>query len=802
MVRFRTLLRATGALTALCAVLGLAGPAFAVSSSDAPGIAQKNISAANTEADSVNQVIASARAQERTAESRIADADVLLRSKDYARTIIVLHEVVEKYADHPTAYPDALSMLGEAYFQSRQLLSARRTFRIILDRSNESRMAPYVPRAYTRLVDVALKTQNTKELDEILAKIGAYPQGASEPTVMYARGKALIFKKDWAGAKAALAGVPAGHLLSHQSRYLLGVVAMREAQAQAPVAKVVLGEAPPAAPPTRYAGAIEIFRQVTQLPPDSADHRRVIDLAWLAIGRLFYEGDQWLEAADAYSHVDRQSAEFGTSLYELAWVYVRLGDAERATRALEILAVADPNNAYQADGALLRADLMLRAGQFEKSLTVYRAVRAEYDPMREKVDTFLGSTSDPAVYYDKLSSEQLESVDQTSLVPSLAVQWAREAQDGPAAFAVLDDIIQCRELIRQSQILISKLRTILGASNRVRAFPELRAGDERALQLINRITVARGTIAQGLDDAEPSEVSGELAQVRAERRELQKRLALLPLTDGDRAERDNSADRQWSRVSQRLQQLQLEVDQMNAIVNGLRRMIVEGSVGVSRDPVQMRQWQDELEANERDLRTYKEQIASARRAVESGKLQVGYGDQRFVDDEAVRNAFREKLDRELALVAGGAAGGGSAEYAGRALPVMAQAAQAEAKLIQTRKAIEIDVAKKSAELEAVVQKEAVSIAGYTARLDALDQEARLVVGQVAMRNFGLVRDKLRAIVLRADVGAVEEAWEVREEQITRVTNLRRERDREDRLLQEELHEVLDDTVDPASTPSP
>ena len=61
-----------------------------------------------------------------------------------------------------------------------------------------------------------------------------------------------------------------------------------------------------------------------------------------------------------------------------------------------------------------------------------------------------------------------------------------------------------------------------------------------------------------------------------------------------------------------------------------------------------------------------------------------------------------------------------------------------------------------------------------------------------MRNFGLVRDRLKNLVLRSDVGITEEAWEVREDQITRVRGLQRERTREEKVLREELNEVLDD----------
>jgi tetratricopeptide (TPR) repeat protein len=789
-----------GAWRVALALAAAPAPAFAVSAGDAPNTAQRTISEADRESETIKQVIANARATQRTPEQRIADADLLLRSKDYPRAITQLHEVVEKYPDHPTAYPDALSMLGEGYFQSRQLLSARRAFREIVDKGADPRMAPYAPKAFGRLVDIALRTHNAKDLDDLLAKMGA---GTGDATLQYARAKALLSKRDYAGSKAAAGGVPAGHMLFPQAKYILGVVAMREAQATAPQSTLPPGEKPPPAPPTRFAGAIEIFRQVTQLSPDTPEHRRVIDLAWLAIGRLFYEADQWIEAADAYNHVDRQSSDFGTSLYELAWVYVRLGDADKATRALEILSIADPSNAFLADGTLLRADLMLRSGQFDKALTVYQSVRAEYDPMRERVDSFLGSTSDPAVYYDKLASEALETVDQTTQLPSLAVRWAREEQDGPAAFAVLDDVTQCRELLKQSQSLVQRLRALLGSPNRIRAFPELKAGDERALQLLNRLTQARIVVAQGLDDAEPKEVSGELAAIRGERRDLQRRAAQMPMTDADMAEREASAQRQWNKVSQRLQQLQLEVDQLQAIVNGLRRMIAEGTAGVTRDPTAVSQWRTELEANERDLRAYKDVITQTRRQIESGKMQVGYGDSRFVEDDQVRIAFRDKLKQELEMVAAGQGGGRSQSYAGSVSAVMANADASEQKLFALRREIDVEVVKHTTEVDAIITREEQNIAGYAQRLEVLDQEARLVVGHVAMRNFGLVRDKLKGIVLRADVGSVEQAWEVREEQITRVRNLQVERVREEQILQEELREVLDDAADPAGEkPSP
>lgn len=789
-------LRRLGAVGALLIASAVLAPnaAWAIDSEAAYQQAQRQIAGVQAGLGSIQQAIAKSRAQERTAEQRIADATLLMGTKDYVRAANLLNEVVEKYPDHPTAYPDAQSLLGETYFRSKQYLSARRTFRLVVDRSSEPRFAPYQAKALGRLVDVALRTKDYSSLDDIFAQMNRVPPQSVTSGLAYARGKGLFVKKDYAGAKNALGSVDAKSEYAHQARYMLGLVAVKEATP--PPQPLQEGEAPPQVPASRYATAIDLFNKVTQLPPDTPEHKLVIDLSWLAIGRLFYEADQWTQAVQAYNHIDRTSPEFGTMLYELAWVYVRLGDVDRAQRALEVLTIAQPDSQNIADGQLLRADLMLRAGQFDKSLKVYESVRATYDPMREKVDAFLGSTSDPAVYYDKLSQEQLEALDSSSVVPPLAAQWAREAEDGPAAFAVIDDVKSCRELIRASNDLVDKINAVLNSPNRVRAFPELKAGTERALSLLNSVAIARLALGQGMDDVDDSALSGEIASWRAKRRSLEPRLKLVPVTEGQFADRETSATRQWNNVSQALQRLTLQIDTSQAIVNGLRRMIKEGpEAGVVRDPASVARFEEELRANERDLQLYRQQIEALRKQVTAGKLQVGFGDQRFVDDAEVRRQYKEALNNEVRLAQAGQGGSALQAYAGRISPTLRSADDADARLEASLAALDAEVLKKTRVYQEVVSRETANVIGYSARLDQLDGEARLVVGEVAMRNFGLVRDRLKNIVLRADVGITEEAWEVREEQMTRVRNLQVERAREDRLLKEELNEVLDDSGD-------
>jgi tetratricopeptide (TPR) repeat protein len=758
---------------------------------------QTEVAKVSSEADGVQAAIEKAKGERYTVEQRLTNGELLYRTKDYARATIVFSEILEEFPDTPS-YVDALWLRGETFYAQKEYLSARRDYRAIVDKSNDPRFAPYLGRALGRLVDVCLRINDIAGLDEVFQRLNQLPPGQLDASLQYAKGKAYYFKGDYTNAATSLNAVPVGHTYTHQARYFLGMVEMRNARplAAPPPPPGAPIEAQLRAPRVNYKPAIDVFKSGTDLPPDTEEHRQVIDLSWMAIGRLHYEMENYTQAAEAYSKVGHDSPEFSTMLYELAWVYVRLGDVQRAERALEILQVTDPSSAQAADANLLRADLLLRAGAFDKALQLYLGVREEYEPMRVKLEKFIEQTPDPAVYYEKLSQQQLDVLDQNEQLPPVAVRWAREAEDGPMAFAVIDDVNQCKQLIRQSYRLIDKLSIILGAANRVRAFPELQAGEQQALSLINRISKVRLMAAKGMDDSEPRDLSGEMGSAREQRRSAQAAMQGLPVTAAEFADRDYQGMRQWNTVSQELTRRGVEIDYLNATVNGLRRMLAEDAQrGLARDPSTLKRMNDELDSTERELKQRQEETVELRRQIEIGRAQIGLGDARYQNDAQARVTFRDALDREVGLASQGQGGGDAQKYASRMRGVLEQARTVEDRLVQQFSQLEAQVAARLGEMQQKVETERLKINGYNMQLGALDREAHDLVGQVAKRNFLFVRDKIRGIVLRADIGITEQAWEVREEELDRVHNLQTERAREEQLLDEELREVLDDAGD-------
>lgn len=795
-------LAARGAsIAAFGIAVSLAGSALAVSATEAQGratVAVQAVEASITSAPPESKLFT----KPPTPAERVAAGDMLLRNKDYDRAIEALSKVLELYRQGKApeaAYADASLLLGEAYMSTKQYLSARRHFREILDGGARAPYDGFVGKALSRLVDIALRTDDLPGLDYVFERLSRLPATDRSGSLAYARAKALYAKKEYGAAKAAVNAVPAGSPYTPQAQYLLGVVLLKEALTATPAAPVAAAatgtgsSAPAPAPPpdTRFTQAVEQFRKVTRIPATTREQEHVVDLAWMAIGRLFYETNNYLDAVEAYSHVGRNSPEFSTTLYELAWVFVRLGDFSRAQRALEVLTITDPNNLELADGSLLRADLMLRSGDFQNALNLYRNVRDHFDPIRKSVDDFLASTSDPAVYYDKLTADEATMATETKL-PKVVLEWAREQAEDQHVFGMIDDVTRSRDLVKRSRKLAVKLDAVLSVPTRAKAFPELRSGIQYSMSLLNRLAKARSLLAEGMDDV-AGDAGGELSRIRSERRALQKRLGWLPVTDGDFLRRDDSGDRQWNKVSQVLQSLTVEADKLAAIVNGLKRVLNDADqYGVTADPTSRERFRLEIEANERDLQTYNKRIEEYRDAIDNGRAQIGFGDQRYVDDDDARRRFRELFTREVSLVGAGQDSGRAVEYAKGIGALLQRLDIAEQRLETSRGKLEKQALEQAQALRVKIAGEVAALETYAQNLDSLDQQARLLVGEIAMKNFALVRDRVKNIVLRADVGIVQQAWEVREEQRLRVRNLQRERAREEQNLNDELREVLDD----------
>ena len=193
----------------------------------------------------------------------------------------------------------------------------------------------------------------------------------------------------------------------------------------------------------------------------------------------------------------------------------------------------------------------------------------------------------------------------------------------------------------------------------------------------------------------------------------------LPVDPGDFAERERQGAAQWNTLSQELTRANLEVDTLQATVNGLRRMLSDGPRRASRATRRASQrFQDELDANEHDLKLYRDEMVELRRQIEMGRAQIGLGDARYQNDAAARDQFRDALEREVQLALGGGAGRRRADVRGQARPPSSRRRDStRTSSSASLNALEAQVAERTGELQQKIDAERANIVSYQQQLD-------------------------------------------------------------------------------------
>ena len=102
-------------------------------------------------------------------------------------------------------------------------------------------------------------------------------------------------------------------------------------------------------------------RRISPVPMALA--ARIAELSHMALGRLYYERDQPSKSVDEYLRISRRSDLFDEALYEVTWVYVKNKEFDKALRALELLALADPTSQRMPDVRILEGNLRIRKAQ-------------------------------------------------------------------------------------------------------------------------------------------------------------------------------------------------------------------------------------------------------------------------------------------------------------------------------------------------------------------------------------------------------------------------------------------------------
>lgn len=694
-------------------------------------------------------------------EERFADAELLYRLRDYARAAVLFTDIVENHPQSP-AFPQSLFLLGDSLYQAGDRYGARTRLREVMRHVGEPTYRPFVQRALGRLIEIAIRLNDYAGVDEYFRQLGQIPPSEVEGQTSYIRGKYLFLRTnpDYDGARAAFESINAQAPIYPQARYFLGAILTAQ---------------------QRYPEAIEAFQRVVQIQADGAEQQQVIDLAALAVGRLQVERENYDAAIEAYQQVGRSSAFFDRALFEQAWAYIKLGDAVRAERALEILSISSPDSPLVPEGRILWGNLLLRTGRFERAREVFEGVRTQFGPIYQQLRQMNERATNPEVYFQELVRSNLQVFDASSFIPQAALAWVRHDDSLDASLQVVADLNTCRTYVREASELIDRLNAALDAPSRAHVFQDLGRARQQVWQLLNRATRAREQIALAMDPQGAGSV--DFQGVVTQRRALVAQVGRLPVDDADLRRRDRQVETEFTTLSQTLQRNQQRIDGLEAMVVAIERYLADPShTSPTFDRAQL---QAELERQRGAIRQYRERATELRRMIVQGRTQIGPGDPRYVHDVEVRAQHRELVEREASMLRA------QGRMPGGADALLARIDTLERSINEFDGRVNALVDQRAEGIRNQVREEERRVAGYRERLTALEGESAQVVGNLILRHFRDIQVHFYQIVMRADLGLVDVAWEQREEHNNRARMLAEEQNREINALNDEYREVTE-----------
>ncbi|MEZ4462109.1 MAG: tetratricopeptide repeat protein [bacterium] len=689
-------------------------------------------------------------------ESRFNDGKVAYFLKDYQRASVLLVDLVQKENSSFPSYRESIYLLGDSLFQMRNYKAARRYFQMLTD------MGPgaYYEDAARRFLEMAFETRNFDGVDTLMARLkGSGTSGALD----YISGKTLYRQEKYDAAIQAFDRAAATPEYASVATYFKGVALAAQ---------------------KRYGEAQQVFEKVVQAGGSNARDLEMVELSWIAQGRVSYEQADYDRAIDMYARVPRESVHFDRALWELTWVLVAKQMYREARRNVEILLLSDPDPTFVPDAKLLKADLSVFLGEYDLAEDDFRDVLNTFEPVKLEMDSFVAKQNDVQEFFGILIQNELAGTE-TNEMPPLVQEWIDADPTIRSATALIRDVRGVSNDIEDTMSVLREINARLDSSTRVQSFPELAQGFAQGVEIESRLLEVRRKLldvqagaAQGaMTDAERTQWS----EISAQLNQYQQTFADFPKTRDQLAEREDAVFYEFDRLKGQLDGVGYQIDSLRAQLAAIDAYMKNdyGRPLTPEETARIKGLRDETNATIGELENVRLQL---QQEIAMTRDQVGMGDAVVLAEAKVRDEYGQAITNAENFLNGR---GASAEVNS----ARAQVPALQARLDNYFQRMSALIDEKVGEIRGEVRAEEALLVEHRASLEELVHASEGGAGVLAYLNFMKARSKFDELVLRGDLGLIDVKWQKKEQMSTKINQLFEDRTGELRMLQEAFDEV-------------
>lgn len=701
---------------------------------------------------------------------RFSDGEIQYLLLDYNTAAVLFYDLVaNKDFQQSPRYPDALYYLADSLYQQKNYLGSRLYLRQVLNLRSG-----HYKEALARYLEIAGRLNEFNGIDEFINQARGLSGGQLPPELTYVYAKWLFGRQDLsvedrvARSQAIFATLASDQTgpFHEQAAYFIGVGFVRLRQ---------------------WEKAAEQFKTVASQEPRDDKEKQVRELAELSMGRVYFEMGKYDDAVDHYAHISQQSENFPDSLYEIAWAYVRKGELVKANNATEVLLEVADNSVLAPEARILQGTLQQKLQKYDDAIETYNRVINEYSPVRDEIYSRLED-------FDGLLARNENVLDVTKALPSIALKWATTQKEVADALEITSALDASRRGIVESRAVADRILKSLDERG-LESFPVLQEGYTRADAVDNALTRAEEGLtrleAQLTSQVLSAEQKQQLEQLKAKATTLKQRIDTLPTTNEQLKARRERIQAQIDALDRQAFQLGIEIQSQAAQLTAIRKYVDDTRSQRKENANDEKAFLEKVTLEQRGLDGMTEELQALRTQLLDERTNA---DKAIGGEAILRKEYAELLEQQQQLFASvrGALPGDVQRLALRSDVIRADGAAVRERVARSKGIIRERVSRRAQKLREQVLAEQQLIEDYTKETESVTGETKNLVARTAKDSFKRVHQIFYNLVLKADVGVVDVAFQRKQDKTSQIQKLAAQKDRELKQLDDEFKDVLKD----------
>ena len=677
--------------------------------------------------------------------ARLNEGIVLRAAGDYERASYVFMDIVsrESWKNLPAYYTAqyylALSLFDRGYYRLAE------TYLVALIDGNAQ------GNERNEAISLLIKTvQRTENWDVVIDVIRRHGDLSSDPALQYALGRTLFLQGQDEEAMATLQAISQSGQWQVKGYYIQGVLYIRSLD---------------------YINADKMFKRVLESTETFRGSDEIHILATLAVARLAYELKKWGEALDYYQKVPETSPYFGDVLYEMGWANIRQENYNAAKQNFQLLMMSFPKHRRTLDTKHFLADLEREVGHYDEAMASYQQIVGEYEPIMTRMEADAKNTDERRRQIEaQIEKGEFSSIE---IIPEEARDSFAEDENLIRVQQVISGLEQSDTNTTDSEVIIQEIEAIISTPENIRALPEFRKFSNSLLD------IEIEAISLGID------LTREYSHIDEELDSSMNEIALLPRSQ---QERDILASHQVEALNQRsakYHRLKLEAENTRYKIRVIRGWL-NGATGAKISLEEREKLNTQLDVLEFRLASLKEEQA----AIE-GKVSA----LRLMGLDGASNTDRSARVSQLGYVRSSLLLQWMKDENNQALDPYYRAMIPKLRDIfenisGLQGELDLAVSEKMEDLRVRLDREKQAVAIEKARYLETRADVGKTAGDIAANFWTYVYERVRDLVMDADLGMVDIAWIRKDERSKALNSTIEERKKERDVLEQDFQQYL------------